>query len=46
MVMGLNLPEVFSKTFPEHLSHLKLVIQRLEEVGLNFKPWMSSEMGQ
>ena len=29
---------VFSKTLQEHLSHLKLVIQRLQEVGLKLKP--------
>ena len=29
---------VFSKTLPEHPSHLQLVIQRLEEVGLKLKP--------
>ena len=29
---------VFSTTLQEHLSHLKLVIQRLQEVGLKLKP--------
>ena len=36
--MKANLDITVSKTLQDHLSHLKLVIQRLQEVGLKLKP--------